>query len=183
MTTKKTKTPKGTKVTREVEIDLDEKLKLKLVGELAEKSRSLTKLNTEFDEVKNKWKERIKPVQDRVETILAFIENGKEKKTVETTMVKNFEENRIEYWLDGVVVDHRPMTVTDRQEELPVKTRKGRIKEANVKTVEPTTRDEDIAQVHRLETSKRTKTSAVDGPTGNGHATNGLDGVYPEPAN
>lgn len=169
----KKKTPKGTTVTREVEITLDDKTRAKLAQELGDKLKSETKLKTEFADVKAKWNERITPVSDRIAAIENFLENGTEKKTVETTMVKNFEENTVEYWFEDRIVDHRPMSVTDRQEDMPLKTKRGRTKENSVKPV--TTEQDDINNVRKLETSKKTKHSSVDGPTNNG---NGLDGVY-----
>lgn len=163
----KKKTPKGTKVVRDVEISLDDKTRAKLAEELGEKLKAQTKLELEFSDVKTKWKERLTPVSDRVKAIENFLENGTETKTVETTMVKNYNDNVVEYWFDGAVVYHRPMTSVDRQEDLPIKTRRGRTKENSV--VMPPTESEDIGNVRKLETSKRTKRSAVDGPTkGNG---------------
>lgn len=170
MARKSTKNPKGTKVVREVELDLEEGLKLKLADELADKSRALTKLRQEFAEVSTKWKERIKPVSDRVDTILSFFEDGKEKKTVECVAVKNHQDNKVEYWFEGKIVDHRPMTTDDLQDQLKLTTKRGRTKENSVKFPTPT-ESEDIASVRKLETSKRTKHSSVDGPTANGAET------------
>lgn len=163
------KNPKGKKVTREVEIDLDQSIKLKLADELTEKSRALSKLKTEYDEVKQKWKERLYPVETRVNCILNFFENGKEKKVVECVMVKNYDANKVEYWYEGKIVDHRPMTVADRQEDMPLNTRRGRSKENSVVMPTPTAQEE-IADIVKAETSKKTKHSSVDGPTSHAEA-------------
>jgi hypothetical protein len=163
---------KGKLVTREVEIGLDEKTRAKLAEELGEKLKAKTKLDLEFADVKAKWKERITPVSDRVAAIENFLENGKEKKTVECLQVKNFESGRMEWLFEGKIVDHRPLTDVDHQEEIALKTKRGRTKENSVKAVQPT-EDEEISNVRKLETSKKTKHTATDGPTGNG-----LDGVY-----
>lgn len=169
-----TKKPKGTLVTREVELELDDKILVKLGKERGDKLRAKADLEEKAAEDKQKWAERIKPLSERLTFIDDCLRNGKEKKTLEVTAVKNYDENKVEFWYEGKIVDYRAMTVQDRQEDMPLKTKKGRSKENSVKNVAPQTEEESIAEVRKLETSKRTKLSAVDGPT----KPNGLDGVY-----
>lgn len=175
MAPKTLKNPKGKKVTREVEIGLDTETRAKLAEELGEKLKAKTKLDAEFSEVKQKWKDRIQPVADRIGAIENFLENGKEKKTVETIMVKNHDENKVEYWFQGKIVDWRHMNESDRQEDMTLKTKRGASPDKRLGKDAPIeTRDEEIKNIHKLETSRKTKHSATDGPVGKGHA-NGVD--------
>lgn len=163
------KTPKGKKVTREVEIDLDDSTHAKLSKERGDKLRTKARLTAEFEEVKTKWTERIKPISDRLAVLDESVRNGKEKKTVECVLVKNFEDNKMEYWFEGKIVDHRPMTAADRQEDLVLKNKKKR-----TNSVVMPEKEDDVTNVRKLETSKRTKHSSVDGPK-----TNGLESPTP----
>lgn len=173
MTTKKTTTknaraPKGKIVTREVSIELDEKTYAKFGKEEGELMRNVGKLREEFSDVKRKWDDRIEPLTDRLEFVRESLKNGKETKTIECRQVKNFDEGRMEWWYDGKVVDHRPLTTTDHQEEIPLKTKRGRTKENSV-VVPPKAVDDEIGNVRKLETSRRTKHTSTDGPVGKGH--------------
>lgn len=161
-------TPKGEPVTREVELGLDDPTRAKLAAELGTKLAQLTELNTKFAEKKAKHAEQTDPLKARVKAIENFLECGREKKTLQCTLVKNYDDNVVEYWYEGRVVDHRAMSELDRQQQLDVKTKRGRSKKNSVKLPEPTTQEQDIANVRRLETGKFTKRSAVDGPTDTG---------------
>ncbi len=167
------KTPKGTEVTREVELKLDDATHAKLSKERGEKLRAKAKLEEEFAEVKTKWADRIKPLSNRLAVLDEFVEHGIEKKTVKCTMVKNHEQSVVEFWFEGTVVDSRPMTPLDRQEDLPI--RRGRSTKTEKKrdvrkaaSGDKDWEDDDIAQVRKAETSKKTKHSSTDGPTQNG---------------
>lgn len=179
--TKATTTPKGETVTREVTLDLTDERKLQLFDEMAEKMTAEEKLKADFADVKTKWNDRIKPVTDRITAIRSYVKDGKETKTLKVTAVKNWDQDVVEYWWDNKVVDSRPMNPEDRQEKLNIK--KGRAKENSV--TKPAKRDgrmaaagdredNEIDEVRKAETGRKTKRSAVDGPTPEAKAT----GVY-----
>lgn len=179
-------TPKGVKVTKELELPLDEATHVKLSKERGEKLRAKAALVAEFEEVKDKWNARIKPLTERLSVLDDFVEHGREKKTVTCTMVKNFDQSVIEFWHEGKVVDSRAMTALDRQEQLA--TRRGRdITQTARQKRDPrmaaagddSHKDTEIADVVREETGRKTKRSAVDGPTATDKANGALATVTP----
>ena len=160
--------PKGTKVTKEFLFDLTEQ-------EFAEKGKAaaalcqeVKDLDVQFEEVKDNWKAKIKAREAKRDDILAVIHAKKEKRSVESVLVKNYDTKEMEYWFEGKVVERRTMTADEVQTELPLakpkRTRKAKEHKTDpVAAAHANGHDADMAKVIQEETSKRTKLSAVDG--------------------
>jgi predicted nuclease with TOPRIM domain len=177
--------PKGTKVTREISIEIaDDKERLAKLGkEEGALLRNLAKLDANFAEVKSEWAARLDPLRSRLGEIRQALKDERETFTADTVMVKNYDANKIEYWFDGKIVDARDMTAEERQQDIgfPKNTRKGRAPRVDHKMAaanDVEREDADIGNVRRLETSRHTKHSATDGPAGNGVNGREVEGKY-----
>lgn len=175
---------KSETVEREVTIDLDKSAHAALGEERGELLRGKANLDTQFAEVKDQWTARLEPFRTRLGLIDQTLKDGRETKKLECEIVKNYDENRVEYHHAGKMVDHREMSVEDRQDTMPLeekkpKTRRGRDAKqlaANDKDLPEV--DQDISNVRRLETSRNTKHTSTDGPAGKGQLNR--DGAYTE---
>lgn len=171
--TKKTETPKGIEVKRKIKFELNQSELAEKAKEIGKLRGGLDKLVAQFCEVKRDWNERIKKITDKLVVLENQCDEVKEEREVMTTAVKDHDEQTVRYFYKGEVVETRPMTEVDRQEELTLKNagkKRTNSKKENSIIVPPTTEEQDIADVVKAETSKRTKHSAVDGEIGNGHA-------------
>lgn len=184
---KKQKTPKGTKVTKEFLFKLTD-AEVNEKGKVAAKARAgAAKLELQFEEVKDGWKAKIKVQENLRDAALDVIHAGEEKRTVDCVMVKNFNEKKVEYWFEDKVLDTRPMTADELQVDMPLDSKRGQKARAVAQKLQkgdgkPPKADpvaeahaaangngkfSDIADVHQMETHRASKTSAVDGPTRN----------------
>lgn len=118
------KNPKGKKVKRDLAIELTS-------DEFAAKGKEAANLACEFREVEKEKKAvvetysaKLKDRASRRDELLNSIKEGVENRTVECIEVKNYNENRVEFWHQGVMNQHREMTVGDRQAEIPLKDKK-----------------------------------------------------------
>ena len=176
--TKKTKTtPKGAKVTKEFMFKLTEKESNEKGRAAAALKKEADRLDTEFDELKESWKAKIATRVDKYKELLDVVDAQEEKRTVDATLVHNYAEGTIEYWFEGKIMESRPMTDNERQKEMDLKPpKKARAQKqplgktekhdpvAEAHAAGANGKMKDIAEVHKLETSRHTKTSAVDGP-------------------
>lgn len=111
---------------------------------------------------------KIKDLDKQISKLQAMIDSGFEDRNVTCKIVKNYDDNKIEYWHDGKIAESREMTAQDRQ--LDLKTVKKVAAEAAEPLVEKDnvvsmnkTQSEDIQDVIKSETKRSTKKSSVDG--------------------
>lgn len=181
---KKDKTPRGVKVTKEFMFKLTEKESNEKGKAAAALKKEVDSLELQFEEVKDSWKAKIKTREDKYKEHLDVVAAQEEKRTVDATLVHNYAEGTIEYWFEGTVMESRAMTDHERQKEMDFnsgKKAKG-IRQKLEKTEDKKeTKDaedpvaaahaatangkiHDINEVRKMETSRHTKSSAVDGP-------------------
>lgn len=187
------KTPKGTKITKEFQFKLSQGDYESLGKGVGALSQEIQNLATQFEEVKDTWKAKIKAREAKRDDILNVLGAGEEKRTVEAVMEKDFEANEVRFWFEGVTIDRRAMTEQERQVEMDLREKKQKpvsddeahkrargvrqkIEKGPNGQPDPVAAAhaaangvafEDLGEVHKLETKRSTKTSAVDGPTRN----------------
>jgi hypothetical protein len=203
-TLKKTlKNPAGIKMMKRVPIRLS-------ATELAERGQAAANFAASFDQesdrfnqIKKDWKAKLDDLENKRDINLLAIREGKEERQVEVVMVKNYDQQRVEYYYEGNLVDHREMNADDNQQDLEeqqarasgkkvksVKDTRKLIEETAAKrdmngaammmpgatpgakvidTTEsklasetPAEERENIASVHKMESSRKTKRSSVD---------------------
>jgi hypothetical protein len=160
--------PKGDKIKRALPFKLTD-------AEKARKAEQAANLNQKLAEAVEKKKEAvshhtagIKNLQAQISERLRCIQDGTERREVQCIEVKNYEGNVVEFWFEGKMLESRPMTADDRQTTMKiVKPGVKSIKEITKGKTRLPYKDDDgdenpIAAVHRLETSKKTATTAVD---------------------
>lgn len=175
MSKKKLVQPKGIKLTKEFIFKLTD-TELKERGQVAAKARAgAAAFELQFEEVKETWKAKIKVQENLRDAALDVIHAGDEKRSVEATMVKNFNSGEVEYWYEGAILERRVMTEPEKQMEITdlQKTgKKARAVRQKLQKIDPTspqanglTQEQiETGQVIKEETSRRTKLSSVDGP-------------------
>jgi hypothetical protein len=167
-TTKKKvkKNPKGKTLTRPLPFKLNDEEKAARGLEAAKLNNEIAELTVKKKLVTDEFAGSIKDRTARRNTLLKQIHDGLERRDSECTEVKNFDENKVEYWVDGQMLESREMTPTDRQLDLDEAKKdtkkKGSEVPAGASVVAPPTGD-DVKNVIAEETNRKTKTSAVDG--------------------
>lgn len=116
-TTKK-KNPKGKQTMQSVEFQLTDTQKAEKGMEAAKLQKEVNELTVEKKIATDTFAAKIKSRASRVATLLGEIDSGVETRDVECIEVKNFDRNRVEYYLDGEIVKERDLTEDDRQLEL-----------------------------------------------------------------
>lgn len=167
-TAKVKKDPVGIKVTKEFMFKLTEKEKSALGEKGAGVHANIKVTEANFKEVKSNWAAKIKDLKAQEDVISLAITEGLEKRVVDAVMVKDYELNEIKYFVSGELIESRDMTESERQAELhEQKGVKRAVKQKLAKVETAATPDEDIAKAIKEETTKKTKRSAVDGPSVN----------------
>lgn len=164
------KTPDGIKMKRKLPFKLGDEEKARK-GEIAAQYAKML----EEAEVKKKsamaiHNEKIKELKLKRDEHLTMINLGVEQREVNCTEVKNFESNQIEWWYGDQVIDSREMKAEDRQQTLeegskekkPRNWQKLSTKRPKDGPMMPLAEENEIAQVHKLETSRKGASSAVD---------------------
>lgn len=170
---KKGKTPAGEKCERTLPFKLNDEDKARK-GEDASKYNKQLEAAVEAKKFEmSKHNAKITELTKKVSSELKKINEGIERRPVTCVAVKNFEKDVIEYWFEGEVLETTPMKPDDRQMKLvdekapPVP--KG-VKREKWQTMAPKykpgtgeeTQEEQIASIHKLETSKKGASSMVD---------------------
>jgi hypothetical protein len=169
-TKKATKNPEGIKVSKEIAFTLTRE-EVAAKGEaMANLDVEIGELETQFSEAKKNWAAKIDARESSRRDISAVVHAKKEVRTVETVMVKDYFAKEIQYFFEGEIVERRTMTTEECQAEFDLgKPKKERAPKQALRKTDPVAdahgNGEDIAEVHKLETSRHSKTSAVDGPT------------------
>lgn len=172
---KKLPAPKGTKVTKEIDFKLNMVEFAEKGKEAARLCKEIRDLDIQFDGVKQEWKAKIQDREAKRDDLLTVIHAKVERRSAETVMVKNFESKEIEYYhqADGewTIVERRTMTESELQTEMKLDEKKTKGKKTKdtpkhdpVAAAHANGKDNDVAGVLKEETSRRTKSSAVDGP-------------------
>lgn len=113
---------------------------------------------------------KIKDLTKKISNTLHAISTGEERREVQCTEIKNFEKNLVEYVFKGQTLESREMTADDRQLVLADKPEKKGPKakwqsmapKYDPKKTAEEEESQEIAQVHKLETSRKTASSSVD---------------------
>lgn len=164
------KNPKGKTIKRMIAFNLTEEQKAKKGEAAAKLNESLEAAVEKKKEAMSDHSEKIKGLTAKIRKFLHELNEGKEQREVECVEVKNFESNTVEYWFEGENVFARKMEPSDRQEEMDLKPKRGpKWQTAAPKKEFPVSSEdarekEEIAQVVKMETSRKTKRSSVDGP-------------------
>lgn len=165
----KKQAPVGEKIKRALPFKLNDEQKARKGEQAALLSKKLAEVVEKKKEEVAKFTASIKNLQNQIHDRLRCIEEGIERREVECTEVKNFNENQVEYHFEGKVLETRPMTEVDRQTEMKlvkkptaVKSIKDVTKRARLPYKDDETEENPIAAVHKLETSRKTATTAVD---------------------
>lgn len=175
MKTKKVKaTPKGVKISKEIDFVLTREDLAKKGENMSALDGEIDELELQFEEVKQNWRAKISTREAARKDISAVVRAKKERRMVDVVMVKDFEAKEITYWFEGAIVESRTMTESELQMEANFGNadKKAAPKKQKLVKHDPIAEAHavdgpmgDIAEVHKLETSRRDKTSAVDGPT------------------
>lgn len=163
------KNPDGEKCKRQLPFSLNDE-------EKARKGEDAGKFNIQIEKAMDlkksemaKHNERITGLTKKRDGLLKAINEGVERREVSCVEAKNYEKNLIEYWFEGKVLESREMKPEERQQNLNegkpskklAKWQKLAPKYEPKKSKEDE-RDEEVASVHRLETSKKGASSMVD---------------------
>ncbi len=169
----KKKNPEGEKCERKLPFKLNDEDKARKAELAAQLNKQLEAAEAAKKADMAKHNEKIKKLRADVSTQLKMINEGIERREVTCTEVKNFEANKVEWYFEGEVLESREMKPEDRQLALDDKAKKKdakkpekwqRMAPKHRRKTDPNeeTQDEQIAQVHKLETSKKGASSAVD---------------------
>ena len=168
---KKTKNKiEGQKCIRLLEFDLTDTQKADKADEAAELSEQVLKLTVEKKTVTKEFTSKIGSKQSSIDTLLAEIRAGKEKREEECIEVKNYNENQVEYYLDNKLVEKREMEPEERQDNLFEEKPKRNFQKLKMnedqgypEIADPVdTESQEIQKVHKEATSKKTASSALD---------------------
>jgi hypothetical protein len=130
-------------------------IKVKLsISEVADRAKSAAEYQRKVDELTEELdghKKRLKPQIDEskgeLHRLLEVCEDGREERTVEVEMVKDYFAGQVEYFYEGQSVEKHNMTVDDRQQDMFVP-------ESAVGTQ---SKDEEIGDIIEEETNRKTK--------------------------
>lgn len=159
---------------KEITFSLSDKEKAELGKKAGEVDREILILNEEFKDVKDDYKRRIGAKALELKSLLKASREGKQERMVEVLEVKDFDAVKVKYMLKGKVVLERDMEWAERQTEMKVDTNGKSKKTAkdDVRAKMATSVDsgasglngtsDDVKDVIKEETNKKTKKSAVD---------------------
>lgn len=126
---KSKKSPKGKTVKRELPFKLTDTEKAERALEAAHLDAEIADFSVQKKLVSDEWSAKIRSRTSKRTDLLKQINDGIEHRDVECTEVKNFDTNKVEYWLDGSKISERDLTETDRQLDLDeASARKGKKK-------------------------------------------------------
>ncbi len=173
---KKSKTPDGEKCERTLPFKLNDEDKARKGEEASKYNKQLEGAMEAKKFEMSKHNAKIAELTKKVSAELKKINEGIERRAVTCTAVKNFEKDVIEYWFEGMVLETTPMKPDDRQMKMATDAKTDAKKSpAKWQKLAPKhrakgykddddqdTKDADIATVHKLETSRKGASSAVD---------------------
>lgn len=156
-------------VAREVSFPLTEADEAKAAREMAQLDAEIQEIEIEKKKANAEAQQRIDEREEARRKLSAMVREKCEVRTITCEIVNNFEGNAVEYHFGGKKVDERPMEFADRQQDLTFAQEEARDTPPAPEAKAPKRKgkksvaDEEIANVRRLETGKRTKRNSVDG--------------------
>lgn len=105
-------------IDRELEMPLKSVDIERLAKEAGDLSEDLSKTELTFKQVKAEWTERVKGLKGALNKTLQVIKRRKESRIVSCTERKIYAECKVQYVVDGEVIEERAMTVSELQPEL-----------------------------------------------------------------
>lgn len=155
----------GIKIKKEFAFKLTKDDKEKYFDKLGILREQLNKIQIEFDNIKEAGKARLNAKADELAVIENIATKGEEIRTLESTMVMDFDHKEVRYYFEGKVIETRAATTDELQMTMPkvLKTRDAgkTIAEISGKKAKAS----DVADVIRMETGRKTKTNSIDGAT------------------
>lgn len=163
--------PKGEKIRKEFEFKLTKDEALAMFKKAQEHKREAFDLELTFEDEKTKWKSKITAQLAKANELASKADSGVEVRTLDAVMVKDYDAKEVKYFHKGECIETRVMKTEELQmdfsEARKAKIKNGRTKkdagEVIAKVSGKKAKDTDIADVIRMETGKKTKTSSVDG--------------------
>lgn len=159
-------TPEGATMNRVLSLPLSDAEKAKRADLLAEMQIELVSVEDTKKNAAAGFNAKIKEARKAINNLSRQVRDGLEEKNVECTVVMNYEANEVEYWFEGKVVEKRDMVPEDRQQDLALETpiKKGRGKKQKAEDEEVfESREEEVRDVIKMETSRKTKRTPLDG--------------------
>ncbi len=105
-------------ITKELTFTLDNDGLARIAHDAASISSQLNRDRIEFKKIKTEWKDRIVGGESALSKLMLVIERGTETKMVECIERRKFAENKVEYIVDGKVIEERAMDAEERQMEI-----------------------------------------------------------------
>lgn len=173
------KNPKGEKAMKVLQFKLSDEQKAEKGLKAAELQAEIEKLEYEKKAASDAFGSKIKAAKAKMITFLKEIHEGVEDREVEAIEVKNFDQNKVEYWYEGEKKSERDLTDADKQMNLGDQKKKERAwQKANddqkaemvetagddAETKKDKKRRLEIAKMHREETGALTARSSLNGP-------------------
>lgn len=168
-----TKLPPGKILKGEFFVPLVDEDILRIGKELAAENNSLKAIVVQKKAINADLNVKIRALNETINELAQAIKEGKRKRSIEVEVVKDFDSNTVRYMYKGTSVEERAMTAEDRQEDLLIdedelrrslenEVKRRKEKKAKTTITESTAADE-VHQVIKMETSRKTKRSALDG--------------------
>ncbi len=181
---KEKKNPKGTAIRKEFEFTLTEKECNAIYRKAVEFELEASKFGLQFEEAKDNFKAKIQAALSKAMDLRKKAYDAKEIRALDAILVKDYDAKEIKYYFKGKIVEARTMTAEECQVHMDELNPKKKVKTAEVaitvkgkvlkardasKSIAAVSgkkaKDSGIADVIRMETSRKTKTSSVDGAT------------------
>jgi hypothetical protein len=105
----------------EAKLPLTDRAKVERGEIAAKKLQERDRLVLERKSVASEYKARIDALTSEATKLLLEFTEGRELRTVKAREIRNFVRNLVEYHYKGEMIHSRPMTLADRQDELPLK--------------------------------------------------------------
>lgn len=105
-------------ITKELTFTLDNDGLARIAHDAASISSQLNRDRIEFKKIKTEWKDKIVGGESALSKLMEVIERGTETKMSECIERRKFHENKVEYIVDGKVIESRAMDAEERQMEI-----------------------------------------------------------------
>ena len=158
-------------IQKEIKFLLKPEEKNKMADEAASLSREHKVLSAEFAESSKATREVLKGKQQEISRLLECHINGIEVRAVKVTERLDWEKGTVEYLLNNEIVESRKMNDDEKQMRLSdnptrkikkVKKPTKAEKNPDLNLTPEELKAKDLADVHKLETGRKTKRSSVD---------------------
>ena len=163
-----TKAPDGISVAKEFTFKLNDEELRTMSAKCASLHINVIETENSFKEVKRDWTDRLNKMNAEEDALQKAIHAQEETRVVDAIMTKDYNEKEIAYWFpiegEWTKIESRTMTVEETQMEMGEAKGIARAAKKHPKPEKKEqTEQEEIGEVIKMETGKRTKRSAVDG--------------------